>query len=467
MNVPLILLIGTIVSAGISFLARAQAHRAAWFGAGGAFLLGIFTLFVPLEEAFDFAILQVRFNNTFQLLGRALLLDEPARGFIGFLFLLTAILLASSAYAGTNRFFPSLVLLLTGVCSAAMMMKPFLYAAILMELAAMLAVLILVAPEYPARRAAMRLLFVFTLAMMAILLAGWLLGVVGVTGATPEIARWTAALLAVGFAVLMAVPPFHYWLSVASDESHPYVVVTLLLFMQTLGVFFLLRFLDTYEWLRAQPSTFQGIRLAGVVMVLFGSLMMLGQRRMTRVIAYAMIADLGVILMAAGMGDAPGLELMMQLNAARVPGIVLWTTSLTALMRTAGDDTLDQLQGVAHRHRLRVMFIIIGMAAVFSVPFAASFPGRWMLLDVMAGTDALGVITMLAGWFINAIVLVRWYLAMRGNGVDGEAQEKVREGSFILNIIQLALVLVLGLFPQAVLPWMETIIDGLSNLLSS
>jgi len=467
MNVPLILLVGAIVTAGFAFLLRAKAHHAAWIGAGGAFLLGVFALAVPLEEAFDFAVLQVRFNNTFQVLGRALLLDEPARGFIGFLFILTAVLLTSSAYADANRFFPSLVLLLTGVCSAAMMMKPFLYAAILMELAAMLAVLILVAPEYPARRAAMRLLFVFSLAMMAILLAGWLLGVVGVTGATPEIARWTAALLAVGFAVLMAVPPFHYWLSVAADESHPYVVVTLLLFMQTLGVFFLLRFLDTYEWLRTQPSTFEGIRLAGVAMVWFGSLMMLGQRRMTRVIAYAMIADLGIILMAAGMGDASGLELMMQLNAARVPGIVLWTTSLTVLMRIVGDDTVEQLQGVAHSHPLRVTFIVLGMAAVFSVPFAASFPGRWMLLDVMAGSDGLGVLTMLAGWMMSSIVLVRWYLAMRGKGEGGDVQEQVREGSFILNILQLALVLGLGLFPQAVLPWMETIIDGLSNLLPS
>ena len=464
MNVPLTMMAITLLVALTAFLFRKRAHVSAWMAAGGTFLLGLLVLVVPLEEAFDLAILQVRFDNEFVLLGRSLLLDEPARGFIGFLFLLAGVLLASSTYSKTNRFFSPLIVLLSAILAAAMMMKPFLYAAILMELAAIVAVLVLAAPEYPARRAGMRLLFVYTLAMMAILLAGWLLGVVGVTGATPEIARWTAALLALGFAVLMAIPPFHYWLSVAADESHPYVVVTLLLFMQTVGVFFLLRFLDTYEWFRIQSSTYDAMRFIGIGMGWFGAFMMLGQVRMTRVLAYALIMDMGVVLMAASMADQQGLELMMQFTAARVPAVVLWAMNLTSFIRVVGDDTHAKLTGAAHRHRWRSLFLLLGMVLAFGVPFSPVFPGRWVMVQHFASTDLLVLATMFAMWIISGSVVLRWYRILHAESAGNQALVG-REAEFYLSCILLGTTFLVGMFPQLVLPWMEGIVQGLSNLI--
>ena len=464
MNVPLLIILLSVLISVITTVNRTRPRASAWIGAGGLLLLGLFIWLAPLEEAFNIAGIALKFTNQFNILGRALVLDDTTRGFVGFIYAASAFLLVAGSNANTNRLFTPLAVFMCIILASALMMKPFVYSAILIEIAAMVAVVMLVAPEYPARRTAMRLIFVFTLAMMAILTAGWMLDVVGVTGATPGTARWTTGLLAIGMAVMLAIPPFHYWLSAAADESNPFVVAAFLLLSQTIGLFFLLRFLDTYEWLRTQPEIFSAIRTAGMGMVWFSGIMSLGQRRMARIIMYGMIADLGILLMAVGLGSEGGFALALQMTAARVPGIVLWVASLTYLIRVVGDDLVDRLEGAAHRHIFGAIFMLIGMSASFGFPFSATFPSRWAMLEPMAGVDRFGILTIMFAWVFGGAILLRWFVLLwRSEKRDRPEGFVIGQWAFMIGCA--ALILLLGMFPQIVLPWVRQVGDGLQQIL--
>jgi NADH:ubiquinone oxidoreductase subunit 2 (subunit N) len=65
-------------------------------------------------------------------------------------------------------------------------------------------------------------------------------------------------LVLFGFALWIGAFPFHSWIPMISEKSHPWVVSLLLALTQNALSVFLLHFLDQYAWLRNLPVTFSG-----------------------------------------------------------------------------------------------------------------------------------------------------------------------------------------------------------------
>src|SRR3970282_1512997 len=112
--------------------------------------------------------LNLKLSATWSVLGRSFPLDQGARPSVGFLYLSGAFLFGGGWAVNPNRyFFPAGVLSLALVAGS-LLIQPFVFAAVFLELTAMAAVLILATVEYPAQRGGLRLLSLYTLAMMAI-----------------------------------------------------------------------------------------------------------------------------------------------------------------------------------------------------------------------------------------------------------------------------------------------------------
>jgi formate hydrogenlyase subunit 3/multisubunit Na+/H+ antiporter MnhD subunit len=90
--------------------------------------------------------------------------------------------------------------------------------------------------------------------MPFLLLAGSELAILAGLPIDPLRAQPITILLSVGFGLLLAFPPFHFWLPDAADESPPYSVALILSLYFGAVLFFLLRFLDTYAWRMSIPS---------------------------------------------------------------------------------------------------------------------------------------------------------------------------------------------------------------------
>ena len=461
MSAGLIIFLLTVVYSLLCLVFRHQRMASALVAAIGAGSIAAFVLFAPFDEVFLFGGVSIKFTSEWIILGRMFSMSETVRPLIGFLYLAGTFLLPAAYVVKTNRFFPSVGLMILANVAASLMVDPFVFAAVFIELAAMGAVFILVTHQHPRSTGASRMLILYTFAMFSILFAGSLLEVAGITSATPVLAIRVTFLLGFGFAILMTVPPFHLWLPKSADESDPYIFIFILIILQSAGFFFLLRFLDSYIWLREQTVIFDGIRIAGIITTVLAVVFSASQRELKKLMVYALLVDLGVMLIAIGSGTEVGFLIALSLSGVRV--IALGVLALGLSFLSNAELLLKNMRGVGYQMPFATTAFLVGLLSIAGTPLTAGFPGRWALLTVVLQTDRFAAGTVIFSMIGLGVLVIRWAAILFGRG-DGEeliTMSKVPRSFLLGGII---LLLLLGLFPQLVFPWVEDVASGLANL---
>lgn len=462
MNAPLLLFTATGLLGAAAVLLRRRPTASAALVAVGSLATGALTLAAKLDEPLLVLGASIKFGSAWQVMGRSFVLDQSNRTAVGFLYLAVAFVFGGAWMARPERYLFSAGILGVGVVAASLMVRPFLFAAVFLELAAMGGVLMLVSPSHPSGRGALRMLSLYTLAMLAILLAGWMLDTVGVARGAPDVALRATLLLSIGFGVVMAVPPFHHWLPAASERAHPYSLAFVAMLLQSAGVFFLLKFLDGYEWLRTEAALFAAMRLAGTVMVVFGALAALSQRSFSRMLAYAVLTGYGVTLIAIGTQTAHGYQAALGMIGAHVVGLAVCALGLVRLQGIGPGDDVRVLQGAAYRAPLAAAASLIGVMSLGGFPLTAGFPPRWALLPLLARDHAWAAGAVAVGILAIAGGAVRWLWTMlRGEPPGPTPPAPPAETVFLGGGI--ALCFLLGTFPQ-ILSSLFLAVRGLTNL---
>jgi formate hydrogenlyase subunit 3/multisubunit Na+/H+ antiporter MnhD subunit len=457
-----VLIGGACAIALASIVAGGRPRVLPWIAGAGSGLLGLTALYLPPDASLSLFGQGVKLSSEFIVLGRTLSLSEANRGLVAFLFLAGAFLFVGAAVAkpGRHLFWAGPVMMAALAC--ALMIEPFLYAAVFLMVAAMAGALILVDTGTRGQRGGIRLLAYYSLAMMAILLAGWLLARSGVSAGAPELTRRTGLLLALGVAVVLLVPPFHLWLPAAMDESHPYGVAFILLMLNASGLFFLLRLVGANPWLREVPSFFDVFRVAGLGMMAYGSLTALAQRRFGRMLAYLTVVDGGAALIALSAGDTPGYVAGLGLTSARVLSLGCWALGLSVLRtRNVSDDAAD-LAGALMRHPWASGATLMGALGMAAYPMTSGFPGRWGVLLGGGPDDPARTVVMMVSGALAVAAVLRW----TGILVDGEpGQARGSEGWMVAVLLGggVVLVLLVGAFPQVLYPWLARAAAGLAG----
>jgi len=398
-------------------------------------------------------------GGTWVLLGRSLELGDANRAIVGFVYLVAGFMFLGARAARPGRLFHAAGLLATGLTAASLMAVPFLYAAVFLEGMALVSVLLLYPPERGAARGPLRMVVLYTLGMMALLTAGWQAESLGAGTVSAGAARTTTILAVLGFAMLLAAPPFHLWFPSAASHSHPYSMAFVILIAQAGALFLVLRFFDAYAWLRQDQALFDAARWVAIAIAAFASVWAMAQRSLARTAVYAVMADTAVILLAFSARTVEGFQLVLGLAAARVLGLGVWSLGASSLQNLGAGDSAEALAGIAYRAPVPTMAIIVGLLSIAGFPLTAGFPGRWA---VMAGggpaayavVGAIGAISLAA---------VRWTSTALRTPPRGELPSPaLLERVFLVAGILLCLLL--GLFPQLLYPWVIGAMSGLSGL---
>ncbi|MBI4769375.1 MAG: hypothetical protein HY784_02905 [Chloroflexi bacterium] len=416
-------------------------------------LLAVLALRLPLDQpvaVFGGAILR----SSMTVLGRVFALDAPDRLALGFIFSQAALLFLGALLAKPGRFYLPAGMAALGLLAAALFVRPFLFSALFMELTAALAVFMLGDEARPVTRAALRFLVFMTLGMPFILLTGWLLEASAASPADTSFLVKATLLLAVGFAALLAVAPFHSWLPAVAEHAPPFAAAFVFTVMQFATVFLLLEFLNAYPWLGQNPTVYRALTLAGGGMVSVGALFAFGQRNFGRSMGYAMMVDIGAVLLALGLGTRAGVEAALATLALRGVTLALWSAGLAVLRRAAGSDDFDSLRGLGRRYAFASAAVVLGLLSLVGFPATAGFPARWALLRLLAASriHPSAALLLLVGIVGVSLVCVRGLTALLTprEGV----RESLQEGRVTIVVYGLGLVLllVLGAFPQWMLP---------------
>ncbi|MFV1859737.1 MAG: proton-conducting transporter membrane subunit [Anaerolineales bacterium] len=457
MSAPALVSIAIALLAGATLGLRRRAYLPFAIAGISCVLIGLFVLYAPLDAALSVLGIPVRLESTWQILGRALSLDAQNRAGVGFLFLVGALFFGLGWAVAPGRSFVPAGLIALGLLAGALTIEPFLFAAIFLELAAMASVFILIPPGSRSERGVLNILVLYTMAMMAILFTGWLLENVGVTSVTPDLALRVVLLLGLGFVILMFVPPFHYWLPSIAERVNPYSLAFVAIILQSSGVFFLLRFLDNFAWMRADPRVSMAIQAAGVLMIVFGTLVAVTQISFLKIAVYVLLADIGVSLLAIGSDLSAGTEIAIGLTGVRVISFGLWGLG-AALMSKTGYS-----RGDGRRAPIATAAGLVGVMSLAGFPLTAGFPWRWTLLTQLPEASRAGALLMVFSTLAILWAVLRWTSVLFDLG-SAEADVVEDKPRTLAVTLMAGASLLLGIFPQLAVPWVAQATAGLANL---
>ena len=449
MNSPTIWIIAPAVVAVLLMFVPNQ-RALSLIGGTAAVLLAASAQFIPTEEALRVGALSFRIESSLSILGRELLIKPEEGPLLALIFGGAALwFFGAEASKSALRFVP-LGLLITALMVASIAVEPFLFAALFIEMAVLLAVPMLAGADQPPGRGVVRFLIYQTLAMPFILLSGWLLAGVEVSPGNLALAGQAAAVLGLGFAFLLAIFPLYNWIPMLLEETHPFVAGFLLWILPTITLIFGAGFIDRYSWLRTSPELTTALQFGGLLMLVTGGLWAAFQNHLGRIMAFGAIADTGFCLLALSLDLRLGIPILFLFLPARALALAVWSLSLTILREQSKTMRFGEARGLLRRFPFASAGLALASLSTSGLPLLAGFPARLALWDALArvSLDAalwmgIGIVGLFTASFRSLAVL-----SMADEYAGWEVGENWLQG-IMLGLGTIGL-FVLGFFPQAV-----------------
>jgi formate hydrogenlyase subunit 3/multisubunit Na+/H+ antiporter MnhD subunit len=417
---------------------------------GGIFCLSlaIAAFLLPIDTALAIGALNLKIAPSVELLGRRLALDDADRALLVLVYGVSAFWFMAAASVGIARRVVHSGLILAALLVAALAVEPFLYAALLIEVAVLFTILVVGEPGQKPGKGALRFLIYQTLAMPFILFAGWLLtGLEANPGDVGTVTRATT-LLGMGFALLLAIFPFHTWIPLLAEETHPYLAGFILWVLTTAATFFGLGFLDRYTWLRESPAFLAALKTVGVVMVASGGLLAAFQRHLGRLMGYAVIIEAGFSLLAIGLGGVYGFTSFLLLLAPRALGLALWAYALSVLYRENPSLDLDSLKSAGHSWPFAAAGLTLATLSLSGLPILASFPSHQAVWLGVARQSLPAAVWVLLGSFGLTLAVLRLLTTLFAAKEETGWQSRETWPQKAYLLMGSLLLFLLGLFPH-------------------
>ncbi len=427
--------------------------------AGGfvSMALALTALIIPIDTAMLLGTFSIKIASSVEFFGRSFTLATADGGLIAVIYGLAAVWFFGAESSGSSNRFVALGLMIISLLTASIAVEPFLFAAPLLGLAAMLVVPLLVPLYQKPGRGVIRFLTYQTIAMPFILFSGWMLAGVEASSSDLSATLQAGTILGLGFAFLLGIFPLYNWIPMLMEEASPYVTGFLLWALPTFTVVFALGFLDRYTWLRTSPQLTSAVQLAGVLMTASGGLFAAQEKHIGRIMGYASIAETGLLILAMGLKSTEVVNVAFLLLVPRGLELAVWALALSIIKRKAYSLRFNELKGLMRQYPLAGSALILAHLSMAGFPLLAGFPPRLALWQELAGQSLsaalwsfLGLLGLLAAAMRTLAVFV----------MAEEDQPWAWNESWMQSAmlgIGIAGLLVVGLFPQVMQPFIANL----------
>jgi len=256
---------------------------------------------------------------------------------------------------------------------------------------------------------------------------------------------WARALLITGFFLKLAIVPLSLWLLKLTDDI-PALVLGLIISVLDIAAFGELYVIaQTSPWVITPQTLWLGMAIASA---LIGSVLMIAQRNLKRLLVLSTIEDLGFLMLGLASGTQLGLAGAMLGAVVHALAKALLFICLSA-PEAEGNLKPDSV-GLATLYPLSGAGFVFGMLAILGVPPTLGFVVRWRLYESALQIHPL---VLLAFVLSSALALIAYALALtRFWWGPGNAEPERRREPMLLRGTVIALVVVLvtaGLWPNA------------------
>jgi len=263
-----------------------------------------------------------------------------------------------------------------------------------------------------ARNNAARALLINSFGGLAMLAAGVLLAVNGIggsisalteaTGATKDIILLPVALLCLAALTKSAQMPFQSWLLGAMVAPTPVSALLHSATMVKAGSYLVLRLAPAFH--STKLSTM--IAIVGAFTFVVTSALACGQRNSKKVLAYSTIANLGLIVMCAGINTplAYAAALMTLCFHAASKGLLFMCVG--TIEQKIGSRDIEDMGGIMSRMPFTTIVALIGMVSMLVPPFGMLM-SKWMAIE-SAIHNPLVLVMIIAGAAFTVVFWAKW-----------------------------------------------------------
>jgi NADH-quinone oxidoreductase subunit M len=264
--------------------------------------------------------------------------------------------------------------------------------------------------------------------------------------------EWIFLAFAAAFLVKAPLFPFHGWMPDAYRAAPIPVLLLLSAVLSKVGVYAFLRIVVPI--LPEGTEQYQELLIAlAVVSILYGSVLAFSQDDARLVAGYSSIAQLGFITLGIFALDDKGAQgaVMQMVTHGIVVAALFLIIGLLAL-RSAGDDSLARMGGMAFGAPVLASLFLIIVLATLAMPGSPNFAGELLILfGVFESYFAWGVVASL-GVVLAAVYAIRLFQQAMHNRVAPDVAPTDVRWHELATIAPLAAVIVaLGVYPQLIL----------------
>jgi len=288
--------------------------------------------------------------------------------------------------------------------------------------------------------------------------------------APSDLVMWVLLSLTLGFAVKMAVVPFHMWLPDAHSEAPAPMSALLSGVIISAGAYAILR-ISLWAVLPATlvasfgDQFLHSLAILGVISAFFGSLIALVENDVKRIIAYSSISHMGYVLF--GLSMFPCVEAIIGavlhlVNHAMSKG--LFFLSAGSLMRQLEIRDIREMGGLANKMPITAIAGSTAALSIAGMPVFACFISEFIMFIgafKVIGDDGfyvLPTILMLIATVLSLAYALRYITRIfLGRAKTGE----VKEAPLLMRVAMLilvAIVISLGIWPSFLVELIATAI---------
>jgi multicomponent Na+:H+ antiporter subunit D len=273
----------------------------------------------------------------------------------------------------------------------------------------------------------------------------------------------------IGFAIKMAMVPFHSWLPDA-HLSAPAPVSAMLsgVFIKVLGIYAMVRVVfNVFGLTRAtEPAFFDMLVGFGLVSIVAGGLLAITQKNYKRLLAYSTVSQVGYILLGFGIGNHWAIigALFHILSHAVTKGLLFLASR--SIERQTGSREIGNINGLEKTMPVTAWSYILGSMSLAGVPpFAGFFSKLFIILGAVAAK--MYWVAILAALF-STVTLA--YLVKVINNVffsrKGVEPTPAKESPPVILLAMIILVVLALLFGIGFRPVLDWVIQPAAEVLS-
>ena len=286
-------------------------------------------------------------------------------------------------------------------------------------------------------------------------------------GQSVPLVIWVA--LFIGFAIKIPAFPFHTWLPDAHVEAPTAISVILAGVLLKMGTYGILRINYGILPEASAQLAFGFLGVVGVINIVYGALCAMAQKDLKKLVAYSSVSHMGYVMLGMASFTPQGINgaVLQMFNHGTVTAMLFLLVGV--IYDRAHHRNIDGFGGLASVMPVYTGVTAIAFFAALGLPGLSAFIsevlvllGAWQRYPVLTIVSATAVV-LTAGYML-------WTLQRIWLGKLNEKYASIPEinGRELFTLIPLAaIVIVLGVYPTAILDLMSASLDQLNGVVAT